>query len=309
MSLDSIKCVFEKYETTHLDAIYADINGVSEMTCEESRFLNGLVRYFKPAKILEVGVAAGASSCVLLNAVKDMQETAVHSVDISKAYYKNPSLLSGWKAKELFPDHARWNLYLGVDLAEIIENQIKGGIDFLLLDTAHVHPAETLSFLSAFPYLSGDAIVVLHDVNLFNDPDPGNLNSYATKLLMDSVVADKIIPNDFKDGYLYPNIAAFQINKDTCKYISDVVRSLFFPWGIQVSEKTLKATEKILQEKYPAELHALYLKSVKQNQSRRVTFKQRWAVVKRELRAMCIMCLPPSWVLFLRKIRKLLTGK
>ena len=220
-------------------------------------------------------------------------------------------MLSGWKARELFPEHSQWSLHLGVDVAEIIEDQIKDGIDFLLLDTAHVHPAETLSFLSVLPYLKDDAVVVLHDVNLFTDPAPAHSKSYATKLLLDIVVADKVTLKDFKDGYIYPNIAAFQINEDTRKYISDVFRSLFFPWGMEVSERVLQATEKIFQEKYPAELHTLYLKSIKQNQNLyrlTVTFKQRFAAVKKELRAMCVMCLPHSWVLFLKRVRKLLRG-
>jgi hypothetical protein len=144
--------------------------------------------------------------------------------------------------------------------------------------------------------------------------------SYATKLLFDTVVADKVTLKNFEEGYLHPNIAAFQVNADTRRYIGDVVRSLFFPWGMEEPERILRATEGILREKYPRELHDLYLKSVKQNQNlyRRsvalnrpvvVTFGQRALTVRRELRAMCVMCLPSSWATFLKKIRKTLTGK
>ncbi|MDR1378908.1 MAG: class I SAM-dependent methyltransferase [Synergistaceae bacterium] len=317
MRLKNSGIVFEKREQNIVDDIYDKVQKMSEMTYEESCFLNGLVRYLKPKKILEIGVAAGASTCVLLNAVKDNIEIVVHSVDWSREYYRNPSQMSGWRARELFPNESRWNLHLGVDVSEVIEDSIKGGVDFLLLDTAHVHPAETLSFLSVFPYLTEDAVVVLHDVNLFSVQEYST--SYATKLLLDSVVADKITLNDFGEGYLHPNIAAFQINADTRQYINDVVRSLFFPWGMEEPERILRATEDIFRDKYPGELHELYLKSVKQNQnlySRSValnqpivTFGQRALTIKRELRAMCVMCLPSSWVAFLKRVRKTLTGK
>ena len=290
--------VFESHETFILEKIYNRIQEISETTYEESCFLYGLVQYFNPKKILEVGVAAGGSTCILLNAAKDMSKTVVHSVDISKKYYRDPSLLSGWKALELFPDHPRWHLHLDFDVAEIIAKRIKGGVDFLLLDSDHMHPAETLSFLAVFPYLSGSAVVVLHGVNLFTVPE--NSNSYGTKLLLDSVVADKVTPDNFKDDYIHPNIAAFQINEDTRKYISNVVRSLFFPWGMDVQEKVLQATDSIFQEKYQSELRSLYLKSVKQNQNLFrssvdvhrpvVTFGQRLFTVKKELRAMFAMC-------------------
>jgi predicted O-methyltransferase YrrM len=184
MLLKNLDYPIEEYASSYVDEIYADIKEFSEMAYQESCFLNGLVRYFKPKKILEVGVSAGASTCVLLNAIKDDPDAILHSVDWSEEYYRDPSKGSGWKAQELFPDCPRWNLHLGVDVAEIIEDRIKGDIDFVLLDTVHAHPAETLSFLSVFPYLSKNSVVVLHDVNLFflqRQP------VYATKIL-ESVV-------------------------------------------------------------------------------------------------------------------------
>jgi predicted O-methyltransferase YrrM len=307
--------------TSYVDEIYANIKEFSEMSYDESCFLNGLVRYFKPKKILEVGVAAGTSSCILLNAIKDDPTSMVHSVDWSKEYYKGPSKSSGWKAQELFPDHARWNLHLGFDAAEIIKDRIQGNIDFLLLDTAHVHPAETLTFLSVFPYLAKGAIVVLHDVNLFLNAYYPHPICYATKLLWDSVVADKITLSVFKNGYVHPNIAAFQISEDTNKYIENLVRSLFFPWSMKVPERILEATGVILKEKYSDEIYQLYLKSIKQNQMNQnaffykgtlyrptMTFRQRMLRLKQNSARKMRKHLPSSWFLFLKKIYKSIKG-
>jgi predicted O-methyltransferase YrrM len=169
----------------------------------------------------------------------------------------------------MFPDNPQWHLHTGVDIAEVIGERIGDEIDILLLDTTHLHPAETLSFLSIFPYLTDEAIVVLHDVNLafywINWSEHlEEIPAYATTLLLNSVVADKLTLNFFYDGYKHPNIAAFQINEDTRKYMSDVFRSLFMPWGMLVDERILAATGHIVREKYSPELFELYERSVRQ---------------------------------------------
>ena len=42
-------------------------------------------------------------------------------------------------------------------------DEIGSDIDFLILDTLHIVPGEILDFLVCLPYLTKDAIVVLHD--------------------------------------------------------------------------------------------------------------------------------------------------
>ncbi|MDR1741166.1 MAG: hypothetical protein LBR38_04890, partial [Synergistaceae bacterium] len=61
---------------------------------------------------------------------------------------------------------------------------------------------------------------------------------------------DKITLSEFIGGYAHPNIGAFQVNEDTHRYITDVFRSLFFPWGYEVPERVLRGTERIIREKY-----------------------------------------------------------
>jgi predicted O-methyltransferase YrrM len=259
-----INCTFEDFEADSMALIFDEIKEVSEMSVEESLFLNGLLRYYRPTKVLEVGVAAGASSCVLLNAITQNENAALYSVDIATEYYQDHKKLSGWKAKELFPDARQWDLKLGVDISEVI-NEIGSGIDFVLLDTVHVHPAETISFLSIFPYLKKDAIVVLHDINLFYSRHFQDY--FATKYLFDHITADKVTLKRFEKDYIHPNIGAFKINNDTTKYISDVIRSLFLPWSFIIPEKIINATGKIVKAKYSEEDYLLFTKAINQAQN------------------------------------------
>ena len=149
MILKDIKFPIETFAQDVLEKISQEIQTTSEMTVLERKFLNGLLNYFRPQKILEVGVSAGGSSAIILNTIKNSEKTKLFSLDYSTSYYKDSSFDVGWKAKELFPGNQQWILKTGVDAAEVIE-EIGSGIDFVLLDTVHRHPAETLSFISIF---------------------------------------------------------------------------------------------------------------------------------------------------------------
>ncbi|MDR1741281.1 MAG: class I SAM-dependent methyltransferase [Synergistaceae bacterium] len=253
LRLKDLDFVPERYEAERLERVEGAVEGPSEMLRVERLFLNGLVRRLEPKKLLEVGVAAGGSSCVLLNAMDD--GAVLHSVDWSGRYYRDKAKATGWLVDEVAGerrhfDTTRWRRHFDRDVSEVIE-EIGGGVDFALLDTVHAHPAETLSFISIFPFLTPDAVVVLHDVNLFfSNPPNSGYDAYATKLLFDIVTADKFTPSEFGNGYIHPNIAAFQVNGDTRKYIADVFRSHFFPWGYDVPERVLSGTKHIIREQY-----------------------------------------------------------
>lgn len=133
-------------------------------------------------------------------------------------------------------------LFTGKILPEVLE-YIGTDIDFLILDTIHTMPGENLDFLSAYPYLSKDAVVVMHDVYLSMHPGQGRAN-IATNVLFSAVAADKYYNLDSRfmehpDEFL-PNIAAFQLNEDTPKYIMDVFAGLCLPWHYIPSREHLQ---------------------------------------------------------------------
>ena len=48
----------------------------------EPYFINGIIRKFKPKKCLEIGVARGGSSIIILNALKDISDSFLVSLDL-----------------------------------------------------------------------------------------------------------------------------------------------------------------------------------------------------------------------------------
>jgi len=234
------------------------------MTPAEQRFLSGSVRYLKPKRILELGVCGGGGSVILLNAISDLPQTKLYSIDILQNHPEKADKLIGFCAKEKFPNCKQWELYTGKEPSEIIEELYKDGLfDFVVIDTMHIHPVETLNFITILPYLTDDAYVYVHDLALYaiNTDFRRNSNykplggfpniNIAPKLLFDCVVADKyVLPwsayaecgqkvgsdrNTFTPeswNIVYSNAGILQISNDTRKYVSDMFSCLEIPWAL-----------------------------------------------------------------------------
>ena len=105
--------VLEKRNLFYLDQyenhIYNDIKiklegkNCSRMTRKHRMFLNGIIRKYRPKKSLEVGVFYGGSSVIILNALKDIKNSHLFSVDIKKNHWVGkcvnayfPYLINKW---------------------------------------------------------------------------------------------------------------------------------------------------------------------------------------------------------------------
>ena len=200
----------------------------------ESAFLCGALKTFRPKKILEVGVAAGGSTAIILQTLEEIGEPfEMHSIDIAERFYSDetePSGFLGMFAKENIFGKLRGvhKFHLGKILPQVID-EIGGGIDFVILDTVHKLPGELLDFLAVLPYLMDNAVVVLHDVSLHQYTHCENDN--ATGILFGAVTAEKFL-NFQTDEYFfrYPNIAAFRINEQTTLNIENVFIALTLRW-------------------------------------------------------------------------------
>jgi len=238
---------------------------LSEMTIIERKFVNGLICYYEPKSILEIGVSGGGGSAVLLDAISNIKESTLTSIDIMDSWYVDKSKKIGFIVGEFFPKLLRnnWELITGKDPAEVLP-KLNKRYDFAIIDTAHIHPVESLNFLTALPFLNDGAIVILHDISLC--VVRGFLQSLAPRILWSSVVGSKLSP---RNEYIYPensnneinvkNIGAFQISSDTKKYIRNVFESLLIPWERYIN--TIDAVGGFIQDYYDVELVNILNKS------------------------------------------------
>jgi predicted O-methyltransferase YrrM len=237
-----------------------------EMDATEKKFLFGLIRYFKPKNILEIGVSSGGGSGLMLRAIKDIKESTLTSIDIGKYAYRHPDEPVGFVALRENANNPQWSLITGKDSSDVIESLDKK-FDFAVIDTVHVHPIETLNFLSVLPFLQDEAIVVLHDLSYY-------MNSFrhlglATKFLFNSVAGEKITVSSNDKEYstqcILPNIGAFQITSDTWKYIDGVFHSLTVPWEFMPDNDIIDSVRNIVRNHYNKTKLVLFDDAVKAN--------------------------------------------
>ena len=99
----------DKYEINIYNKINNnDLYRCSRMWGNQKEFLNGVVRKFKPKKVLEIGVAEGGSSIIILNAIKDIEDAHLYSIDLST------NNMIGYCVKNIFQNLSnKWSLYTG----------------------------------------------------------------------------------------------------------------------------------------------------------------------------------------------------
>lgn len=98
----------EKYEINIYNKINNhDLSRCSRMWGNQRAFLNGVVRKFKPKKVLEIGVAEGGSSIVILNAINDIKNSHLFSIDLST------NDIIGYCVKNIFHNLSnKWSLFI-----------------------------------------------------------------------------------------------------------------------------------------------------------------------------------------------------
>ena len=154
------KIYFDKYEVNKYNEIKAKLlsTNCSQMYNNDREFLNGIIRKFRPHKILEIGVCYGGSSIIMLNAINDFKDSKLYSIDLDS----NENV--GKCVYKYFPDFVKkWELFKG-NVASNFMKKIGDNIDMVFIDTAHFEPGEILDFLIVLPFLKEGAIIIIHDI-------------------------------------------------------------------------------------------------------------------------------------------------
>ncbi len=142
------------------------------ISMHDAMFLYDLVRGVRPRKVVEVGVASGASTVLLLNAVADAGlggGGAVQSFEIHPWCYFDRSKRVGCLVGEQAPELAElWELHVPATAREAGKMFRKEKISFAFIDADHRHPAPTADLLWLLPSLAPGAWVALHDIDLPN---------------------------------------------------------------------------------------------------------------------------------------------
>lgn len=163
--------------------------------------LLSLIEATKPVNLVEIGVASGASTCLILRLLEKMNSTAVlSSFDIGRTVFQAPDMAIGHLVRETFPEGTpAWRLNTGM-MSSDVARTIEGKADFVFIDANHEHPWPAIDTLMAISFTKPGCLILHHDINLprirpefdswgaahLYDEWPGHKQSYPTDSLATS---------------------------------------------------------------------------------------------------------------------------
>jgi predicted O-methyltransferase YrrM len=215
----------------------------------DAQFLAGLVLAIRPLKVVEVGVASGWGSVVLLKALEESGLTNYQylGVDLVDRFFCDPTYATGQAVQQVLPALAdRYQLMTGRSIAEAGPD-IGGGTDLAFIDAHHMHPWATLDLLALLPFLSPGSWVALHDLNLCRKEDQGHQNR-GPKYLFEGWEGDRA-----HSIQVPPMAGAIHIGAAPVDQLPLLLDILYTPWEMQVEQRFLAPVSRLISDTYGPE--------------------------------------------------------
>ena len=233
----------------------------------------GLIKTVRPKKIVELGVAAGGTSSVIMNAVDRLgYEADLYCIDAATTCYWDHTKEVGFvteMANQYLKGYCKLHLMAGKTLNQVI-GMIGNAIDLIILDTSHTIPGELLDYLVVFPYLADESFVIIDDLftPLIHQLPPYNSETahlqIAPRLLYSSVCGEKVYIKGNKSEIFQYGIK--KIDKKNISQLVAISELLLLPWHSQIGLKGVKDYSEILQKHYSADVTDNFWLALKLNQ-------------------------------------------
>lgn len=200
----------------------------AELAYVEKCFLIELLEKYNPKKVVEIGVSAGGTSCIILK--NSSPKSEVYGVDVAEKFYCDHNKTTGYNIEDFCSadEKMRHTLLLGKDVIDQLDI-IGGDIDFCFLDTTHSMPGEMLSFFAIYKSMKKGAVLVMHDIslNFLRHTSPETANAFTATRILFSVLGShkKMLPK-----LPIPNIGALIIDEETEQSIESAFCALGVNW-------------------------------------------------------------------------------
>jgi predicted O-methyltransferase YrrM len=179
---------------------------------------------------IEIGVASGFSSSVILSALQRQSSGAMlYAFDLAKQCYFDKTKLTGQAVSEIIGKVANYKLTTGVTSADLPASTPI--VDFIFIDAGHRHPWPALDLLSLYRFLKPGGVIALHDINLPLQ-SKGAYRQNGPRDLIRAWLGPKRI---YK---MAPNIGFVEGGSDVDVFES-ICRCMEVDWDVEVEEKTL----------------------------------------------------------------------
>jgi len=260
--------LFEQFARGHVDRLGAPIAedlwrrqprwAVASISDMDAAFVAGLVKQLRPRKVVEIGVASGWGSCVILAALEaaGIDNAELHGVDIAQRFFYDPAYETGQCVREVVPHWLdRYHLTTGVTAGHCVRD-IGAGIGFAFIDAHHMHPWATLDLLATMPFLDASSWVALHDLNLSRKEDQEHRNR-GPKYLFEGWDGDRM------HSVQQPTmVGAIRMPEDAASALPGLLDTLYTPWELPVEPHASEAVCGIVEETYGREWGSRFRRAV-----------------------------------------------
>ena len=211
----------------------------SEMSYKDRAFLNGIIRKVNPQTIVEIGLSAGGSSCVILNAIRDRENAKLYSFDYNTTWYRDVQnkqdngRKTGFLVNQIVPDlMSKWELFTGGVPSKYFEALPKDGIDICFIDTVHFNPGEHLNILEILPFMKKNGIIIYHDTAYHSlRIEAGTTNCVS----LNTLSGKRIVLKSEKTNGL-PNIGAIVLDENIENMLFPLFSNLSLMWSYRISD-------------------------------------------------------------------------
>lgn len=140
---------------------------------DDARFLHSLIVESQPRSAVEIGVASGCSSVVILEALEatgtgPVDDVWLHAFDVTTECYFAPSIPTGAAVAELVPHLVPRYAFTQGDALTARRRLSGQRVELAFVDGNHYHPWPAVDVMALLPVLAPQAWIVLHDINLPN---------------------------------------------------------------------------------------------------------------------------------------------
>ena len=246
---------YMKYEANIITDKMRKYSGWMLWNNNQYYFINGIIQKFKPKKCLEIGVARGGSSILILNSIKDIKNSFLISIDLNKKCYIERQYDTGYRVNKYFPELTKnWQLFTGEQPHIFLQN-LNLTFDFVFLDTAHISPGELINLIEILPFLNENAIIILHDItwHFVREYQTKKIQYTATQIYLMSVLyGDKLVIRT-KNGI--ENIDAVYLYKNQKDHFLDYFLLLLSYWEYLPTEKQINELRIFIKKFYRDQLY------------------------------------------------------
>ncbi|EGJ51983.1 class I SAM-dependent methyltransferase [Desulfocurvibacter africanus] len=256
--------------TSYLDHVYGEIippqANYGQVSKTEAEFLLNAVFNEKPSCIVEIGSASGTSTAHLLTALNLLGGTGeLLAFEILEHCYFDSTKRPGFILDTIFPQRSdRLQFHTGkcsFDLGDALQGR---SIDFLFIDANHTHPWATIDTILALPFLSPNATVIYHDINLHHRGGPTKVHDKGPhNLFYHLPAAQKTVIGEFP----YPNIGSLRIDTPPKVTLVNLLGLLFrFPWEAQawppLDDETIRRLKHFLERHWGKQAGLAFLHGI-----------------------------------------------